>query len=101
MKKHFNQHQRAKLSAMFDRVNEYKKHMNNLYKTREGLYTIMNTRSDLCEAVRPQFDTLNYLIDALLPIRQADFPFPPYRDVVKDISDPDFNGAWDIVICDN
>lgn len=92
MPKHFSTYQRAKVSALFERENEYKRHMNNLYRTREGLSFLLQNRPELAEIIQPQFDTLNYLINALLPPHPSDSPgYPPYHDVFEDVPGSDDN----------
>jgi hypothetical protein len=85
MPKHFNQVQRAKVSAMFDQENEYKKHMNNLRTTLLGLSGLLDNRPDLEEVIKPQFDSLNLLYYSLLPDNPTDYPYPPYHNIWEEI----------------
>ena len=53
--------------------NAYENHMANLWKTRQGLYIIMERRPELKELIMPQFTTLNELIGSLI----NDRPYHP------------------------
>lgn len=77
MKTLFTNNQMSNIRALFSSDIEYKKHLNNLWKTRRALVKIIEIRPELKEDIRPQFDTLNNLIAALLPQRPADYP--PYN----------------------
>ncbi len=44
---HFNTKAVTSIKAMFSDEGNYKKHMNNLYKTREGLNKILESRPEL------------------------------------------------------
>ncbi|MGN7758901.1 hypothetical protein ACTJIV_15620 [Chryseobacterium sp. 22532] len=54
------------LKSFFKDKDCYLEIMKNLYKTRKGLYSIIEQRPDLKEKVYPQFQTLNNLIGTLL-----------------------------------
>ncbi|UCA62119.1 hypothetical protein KB553_11510 [Chryseobacterium rhizoplanae] len=54
------------LKMFFKDKDCYLEIMKNLYKTRNGLYSIIEKRPDLKEKVYPQFHTLNNLIGTLL-----------------------------------
>lgn len=75
---YFTNSTEIRLNEMFGSERDYKIHMNNLWKTRAGLYTIMETRPELTEVIRMQFGTLNELINALLPDK---LPYPPYDKI--------------------
>lgn len=49
---------------------DFEKHIGNLWKTRQGLYHIYNTRPDLKESILPQLKTLNGIIGELLKYRE-------------------------------
>lgn len=76
--KHFTGNTLTRVKRMFANEQDYKEHMNNLYRTRAGLLTILEHRPDLNETVGRQFDTLNKLIAALLPDHPSEYPYPPY-----------------------
>jgi hypothetical protein len=77
--KHFTKVNVRKLKLMFCTETAYKTHMNNLYQTRKGIHKLMEDRPEMAETVKPMFDTLNYLVDALLPAHPSTFPYPPYN----------------------
>lgn len=54
------------LKSFFKDKNSYLEIMTNLYKTRKGLYSIIEQRPDLKDQIHPQFQTLNHLIGNLL-----------------------------------
>ena len=59
--------------------NDFEEHMANLWKTRQGLCTIMERRPELKEVIMPQFTTLNELIGSLI----NDRPYHPYSGCIN------------------
>lgn len=61
------------LDRLFETEEDYREIMQALWKTRAGLYKIMEDRPVMEEAIKPQFQAVNKLIGALL---SKDLPNP-------------------------
>ena len=61
------------LTRLFETEEDYREIMQALWKTRAGLYKIMEEKPMLEDAVRPQFHAINEIIGALL---SKDLPNP-------------------------
>lgn len=62
-----NEYNLNKLISLTKDEGAYREFMQSLRKTRNALYTLMERRPDLYESIKPQFESLNNLIGALLP----------------------------------
>jgi len=80
MSKHLSQHQIQNLKSLLSDEKEYRKHIDNLRRTRDGLYNIMETRPELSGIISPQWETLKDIVFALLPKHPSIYPYPPYND---------------------
>jgi hypothetical protein len=65
-KNHFSSTNLMALQALFSDEQDYTKHLNSLRKTRSGLMKIIEMQPELKGSIKPQFDIINLLIDALL-----------------------------------
>lgn len=77
---YFNADTLQRLNSLFRREKDYRRHMTSLWITRRQILNLIKARPELSSALKPQFDTLNELIAALLPNHPSDYPRPPYRD---------------------
>ncbi|MAG87706.1 MAG: hypothetical protein CMP12_06140 [Zunongwangia sp.] len=57
------------LNNLFKNNEDFKKHVDNLWKTREGLHFIYESRPDLRTSILTQLKTLNEIIGALIKER--------------------------------
>ncbi|MCB0649559.1 MAG: hypothetical protein KDC49_22980 [Saprospiraceae bacterium] len=68
------------IQKVFMNESDYRRHINNLCKTRKGLSIIIEARPDLESELMDQFETLNLLVAALLPDNPKDYPGPASND---------------------
>lgn len=61
------------LNKFFGTDENFKKHIDNLWKTRQGLYTILERNPELQTMIAPQYHTINNLIGVLI----EDRPYHP------------------------
>lgn len=62
-----NNHNLIKLNNIMKNESSYVVFMQNIRKTQNGLLSIMRSRPELVDSIKPQFDALNHLISALMP----------------------------------
>ena len=57
------------LNELFEKEEDFKEHVDNLWQTRSGLHCIFENRPDLKDALLPQLKTLDAIISTLIEER--------------------------------
>ncbi len=76
---HYSKENIENFENLIKNENDYKLLINSLWQTRAGLHKIIQTRSDLRNSISDQFETLNNIIEALLPAEGSNYEYPPYK----------------------
>lgn len=68
------------LNILFADKEDLRNHLDNLWKTRSGLYAILESKPELKEIIAPQFHTINSIIGAII----EEHPYHPRTGFTSD-----------------
>ncbi len=74
---HYTKENINQVEKLIEKESDFREFVNSIRETRNGLYTILETRPDLEDKIAGQFHALNKLIAALLP--RNGYEYPPYQ----------------------